>query len=87
MALGMIHDTWRAKAACKSPESNLFYPPSTPERRDERDERERRAKAICATCGVRRSCLDHALRLREQHGIWGGLTEVERRPLHDAEAS
>ncbi len=89
VALGILHliDTWHEKAACKGPESYLFYPPSTPERRDDRDERERRAKAICAECHVRRDCLDHALRIREQHGIWGGLTEAERRPLLDAAAS
>jgi WhiB family redox-sensing transcriptional regulator len=83
VGLGIVHETWQIKAACRGPESYLFYPPSVPERRDEREERERRAKGICVTCGVRRACLDHALRIREQHGIWGGLTEAERRPLLD----
>jgi len=87
VALGIVYDTWRVKAACKGPESYLFYPPSLPERREERDERERAAKAICATCSVRRACLDHAVRIREQHGIWGGLTESERRPLLDEAAA
>jgi WhiB family redox-sensing transcriptional regulator len=87
VALGIVHDIWRVKAACKGPESYLFYPPSLPERREERDEREQAAKAICATCSVRRACLEHAVRIREQHGIWGGLTEAERRPLLDAAAA
>jgi WhiB family redox-sensing transcriptional regulator len=65
----------------------LFYPPTAPERRDEREERERRAKSICVTCGVRRACLDHALGIREQHGIWGGLNEGERRLLLDNDAA
>ena len=87
MGLGIVHETWQTKAACKGREADLFYPPSVPERRDEREDRERRAKAICVTCGVRRACLDHALRIREQHGIWGGLTEAERRSLYDDAAA
>jgi WhiB family redox-sensing transcriptional regulator len=87
VGLGIVHETWQTKAACRGREAFLFYPPSVPERRDERDERERRAKSICVTCSVRGACLDHALRIREQHGIWGGLTEAERRPLFDAAAS
>ena len=61
------------------PETALFFPPSTTERRDERDARERRAKAICVQCPVRRECLDYALGVGEIHGIWGGLNETERR--------
>jgi WhiB family redox-sensing transcriptional regulator len=57
----------------------LFFPPSLPERREEREIREARAKQICAQCAVQRDCLDFALRVREPHGIWGGLTESERR--------
>lgn len=33
------------------------------------------------TCGVKRECLDYAVSIREPHGIWGGLNEVERKPL------
>lgn len=81
MALGIIHETWHLKAECRGPESVLFFPPNTAERREERDEREARAKLICAQCSVRRECLDFAVRVREPHGIWGGLTETERRRL------
>jgi len=59
----------------------LFFPPSTPERRDDREAREAHAKQICAQCRVRGDCLDFAVRVKEPHGIWGGLTEVERRTL------
>jgi len=51
------------------------------ERKDEKLARESRAKAICATCPVREPCLEYAIRIREPHGIWGGLSESERRPL------
>ena len=79
VALGIIHETWHLRAACRGPESVLFFPPTLGERRDERELREARAKAICAQCEVRDDCLDFALRVREPHGIWGGLTETERR--------
>jgi WhiB family redox-sensing transcriptional regulator len=36
---------------------------------------------ICNGCAVRTDCLDFAVRVREPHGIWGGLTESERRLL------
>jgi WhiB family transcriptional regulator, redox-sensing transcriptional regulator len=72
---------WQLKAACRGPHSAIFFPPANLERKDEKAERELRAKAICATCGVRGSCLEYALRIREQHGIWGGLNEAERRAL------
>ena len=81
MSVGIIHDTWHLKAACRGPESTLFFPPSFPERREEREAREDKAKTICVECGVQRECLEFALRVREPHGIWGGLTETERRRL------
>jgi len=43
--------------------------------------RERQVKAVCASCPVRRDCLNFALRIREPHGIWGGLNEIERRAI------
>ncbi|MCZ7535436.1 MAG: WhiB family transcriptional regulator [Acidimicrobiia bacterium] len=74
-------DEWLPKAACRGPESALFFPPAWSERRDERGEREARAKAICESCNVRRPCLEFAVAINEQHGIWGGLNESERRHL------
>lgn len=73
--------TWQARAACRGPESVLFFPPTYAERKEARDERERHAKAICARCPVRTPCLEYATSIREPHGIWGGLTESERRVL------
>jgi WhiB family redox-sensing transcriptional regulator len=77
-------DAWQLRASCRGPESVLFFPPTTSERREEREVRERRAKSICASCEVRRECRDYALSIREPHGIWGGLNELERRNLLDA---
>ena len=76
-------DAWQVKAACRGPQATVFFPPSTFERKDEKLERERRAKAICATCAVRQPCLDYAMRIREPHGIWGGLSESERKRIFE----
>jgi WhiB family transcriptional regulator, redox-sensing transcriptional regulator len=75
------HDTWHERAACRGPQSVIFFPPSTFERREDKDEREINAKGICSGCSVRQPCLQYAIDIREQHGIWGGLTEGERRSL------
>ncbi len=80
-------ETWRARAACRGPETGLFFPPSNTERRDDRERREARAKAICRECPVRRDCLDHAVQVGESHGIWGGLNETERRGLLESSYS
>jgi WhiB family redox-sensing transcriptional regulator len=80
-------DTWRDRAACKGPETALFFPPTSTERRDEREARERRAKSICRICPVQHECLEYALGIGEMHGIWGGLNESERRGLLEANYS
>ena len=73
---------WQRAAACRGQDrSEVFYQPVRHETREERAERERRAKTICAECGVQAACLDYALRIREPFGIWGGLTEYERKML------
>ena len=81
MAVGIVHETWHLKASCRGPESTLFFPPSAAERREDREAREAKAKGICAQCAVLSECLDFALRVHEPHGIWGGLTEAERRRI------
>jgi WhiB family redox-sensing transcriptional regulator len=65
----------------------VFFPPPQFERKAEKLDRERRAKAICMDCRVRDECLSYALRIREPHGIWGGLNENERKVLPEHVAS
>jgi WhiB family transcriptional regulator, redox-sensing transcriptional regulator len=72
---------WQQQAACRGPHASVFFPPSHFERKDEKDQREIDAKGICASCVVRTDCLSYAIDIREPHGIWGGLTEGERRML------
>lgn len=79
-------ELWQKRAACRGPQAVMFFPPSHFERKDEKELRESSAKAICAGCAVRRDCLDYALDIREPHGIWGGLSELERRSILAREA-
>lgn len=75
------NDLWQRKAACRGPQSTMFFPPNSFERKEDKDRREYNAKGICSSCVVRQDCLDYAISIREPHGIWGGLTEGERRVL------
>lgn len=72
---------WQLLAACRGEDSTYFFAPNYFEKRREKDAREAVAKAICVRCPVREECLEYALRVREGHGIWGGLNEMERRAL------
>lgn len=65
--------SWQDHAGCRDTDTELFYP--------ELGKRSARAQRICAGCPVRQACLDHALRVGEAHGVWGGLTEDERRAV------
>jgi WhiB family redox-sensing transcriptional regulator len=65
--------SWRLAGRCRGSDPIIFYPPPEDEILAEE------AKMICNTCPVRQPCLEHALSTREKHGVWGGLTERERR--------
>lgn len=68
---------WQRIAACRGMDSSMFFHP--PKERDAaRENRAARAKAVCRQCPVIAECLDHALRVREPYGVWGGRTEDER---------
>jgi WhiB family transcriptional regulator, redox-sensing transcriptional regulator len=66
---------WRTLAACQSFDPDLFFPVSSA---GKSLEQVAEARAVCACCLVRRQCLAFALRTRQAHGIWGGLTAQER---------
>jgi WhiB family redox-sensing transcriptional regulator len=82
----IAREIWQIEAACRGPQARVFFPPSYSERRDERARRELNAKAICAECHVRADCLRYAIEIREQHGIWGGMNEDERKILMERQA-
>jgi WhiB family redox-sensing transcriptional regulator len=69
-----------ADAACKSEDPDLFFAPDF-ERMADWEARIAKAKAVCARCPVRDACLAYALDTDQWFGIWGGLTEDERRVL------
>jgi WhiB family redox-sensing transcriptional regulator len=69
---------WQESAACRLEDPELFFPKSGVGRA----EQIARAKAVCARCPVQVRCLDLALRSgRPAYGIFGGMTESERREL------
>jgi WhiB family transcriptional regulator, redox-sensing transcriptional regulator len=81
MSAQTTEELWQIKAACRGPQAAVFFPPAQFERKDEKEEREERAKAICQMCSVTKPCLEYALKIKEPHGIWGGLNELERKQL------
>jgi len=62
---------WQEEANCLGVDPDLFFP--------ERGASTREAKAVCRSCEVRVDCLEYALAHGEKFGIWGGLSERERR--------
>jgi WhiB family redox-sensing transcriptional regulator len=71
--------SWRQLAACRADDPEIFFPigksgPALVQAQQ--------AKAVCAHCPVRLRCLAFALDTHQQHGIWGGYDETERRVLH-----
>lgn len=76
--VGAVPVDWRRLAACQSAEPDLFFPVSGGgwARQVER------AKALCRACPVRRQCLQYAINEDEAYGVWGGLTEDERRRVN-----
>jgi WhiB family redox-sensing transcriptional regulator len=73
---------WQNDAACIDEDSNWWTEPTASGRWESRENQS--AKRICASCTVRRQCLDYALdkemtvERRSRHGIWGGTTPDER---------
>lgn len=65
--------TWQERALCAQTDPEAFFP--------EKGGSTREAKRVCLTCEVRAECLEYALGHDERFGIWGGLSERERRKL------
>lgn len=69
---------WRLQAVCTGEESDLFFPVGTIGPALAQIER---ARQICRACPVRIQCLEWAFDHHADYGIWGGLSEDERRSL------
>jgi WhiB family transcriptional regulator, redox-sensing transcriptional regulator len=66
-------ESWRQEALCAETDPEAFFP--------EKGGSTREAKKICTGCEVKGECLEYALEHDERFGIWGGLSERERRRL------
>lgn len=64
---------WQVDALCAQTDPEAFFPEKGGSTRD--------AKKVCGACAVKQECLDYALSNDERFGIWGGLSERERRKL------
>ena len=64
---------WQDRALCAQTDPEAFFP--------EKGGSTREAKKVCRTCEVRTECLEYALEHDERFGIWGGLSERERRRI------
>jgi WhiB family redox-sensing transcriptional regulator len=64
---------WQERALCAQTDPEAFFP--------EKGGSTREAKKDCISCDVRAECLEYALANDERFGIWGGLSERERRRL------
>ena len=65
--------SWQERALCAQTDPEAFFP--------EKGGSTREAKRVCLSCDVRSQCLEYALAHDERFGIWGGLSERERRRL------
>lgn len=68
-----VRQAWQELALCAQTDPEAFFP--------ERGGSTHQAKRICAHCHVTTECLDYALGNRERWGVWGGLSESERRKI------
>ena len=64
---------WQERALCAQTDPEAFFP--------EKGGSTREAKKVCRSCEVRAECLEYALEHDERFGIWGGLSERERRRI------
>ncbi len=71
-------ESWQELANCLGVDPDLFFP--------ERGASTREAKEVCRGCVVREDCLEFALANGEKFGIWGGLSERERRRIRRGRA-
>ena len=76
---------WQSQAACRGMDTTEFFHPPR-ERGKTRNRRIEAAKQVCQQCPVINECLEHALRVREPYGVWGGRSEEERAVLLGVES-
>lgn len=78
LALGAADYSWRDSALCRDTDPELFFPVGTTGIALVQMDK---AREVCGECQVRTECLDYALDTNQDSGIWGGLSEEERRVI------
>ena len=78
LALAASEDTWRDHALCRDTDPELFFPVGTTGGALVSIDH---AKRVCDECAVTRECLEFALDTNQDSGVWGGLSEDERRTI------
>ncbi|TDT17739.1 transcription factor WhiB [Ilumatobacter fluminis] len=84
LALAAADDVWRDHALCRDTDPELFFPVGTTGQALVSQDH---AKQVCQECTVQQECLDYALDTNQDSGIWGGLTEEERRSIRRQRAA
>ena len=84
LALATSDDTWRDFALCRDTDPELFFPVGTTGLAIVAIDH---AKRVCSQCTVTQECLDFALDTNQDSGIWGGLSEEERRAIRRQRAA
>ncbi|GGZ81265.1 WhiB family transcriptional regulator [Streptomyces rubiginosohelvolus] len=74
-----VNANWRTHSACRDEDPDLFFPIGTTGPAIVQAEE---AKAVCRRCPVMEACLDWALDSGQDHGVWGGTDENDRRRIH-----
>ncbi|MFJ3222795.1 WhiB family transcriptional regulator [Streptomyces sp. NPDC086783] len=70
--MSRVEREWETRAKCRTADPDELFVEGAAQNR---------AKVLCSGCLVRTECLAHALDNRIEHGVWGGMTERERRSL------
>ena len=71
---------WQAEGECRKYDPETFFLPYN-SRGADKEERTQRAKAVCGKCAVVEQCLKFSLDTAQEFGVWGGLSEDERRAV------
>ena len=84
LVLAAADDSWRDHARCRDTDPELFFPVGTTGTALVQIQR---AKQVCLECAARVECLDFALTTNQDSGVWGGLSEEERRAIRRQRAA
>lgn len=84
LALGAADYRWRDHALCRETDPELFFPVGTTGVALAQIDK---AKQVCSECPVAEPCLDFALATNQDAGVWGGLSEEDRRHIRRQRAA